>query len=49
LDDVFSEFDPERRSHLGELIEQYQTLITTTEMDHLSPELSKTAKVIELK
>ncbi|MFA4995889.1 MAG: DNA replication and repair protein RecF [Patescibacteria group bacterium] len=49
LDDIFSEFDPERRSHLGELVSQYQTLITSTEADHLSPELLKKSKVIEIK
>ncbi len=35
LDDVFSELDEERQSHLGQLIEGYQTLISTTSLDHL--------------
>jgi DNA replication and repair protein RecF len=48
LDDIFSEFDPERRDHLGGLILKYQSLITTTEKDHLSKELIKSAKIIEL-
>ena len=48
LDDIFSEFDPERRAHLGELVSQYQSLITSTEESHLSPELLKKAKVIEI-
>ena len=49
LDDLFSEFDNNRRSHLAELIESYQSLITTTDLDHLSPSLQKTATIIELK
>lgn len=49
LDDVFSEFDQERREHLGGLILKYQSLITTTETEHLSAELMKKAKIIELK
>ncbi|MCL5410735.1 MAG: DNA replication and repair protein RecF [Patescibacteria group bacterium] len=48
LDDIFSEFDPERRAHLGELVSQYQSLITSTEESHLSPELLKKAKIIEI-
>lgn len=48
LDDIFSEFDPERRSHLSRLIMKYQTVITATEKEHLSPELLKAAKLIEL-
>lgn len=35
LDDVFSELDEQRQSHLGQLIEGYQTLITTTAVEHL--------------
>ena len=48
LDDIFSEFDLERREHLGELIEQYQSLITTTEKSHLSTNLLRKAKIVEL-
>ncbi len=48
LDDIFSEFDPDRRSHLSRLILKYQTVITATEKEHLSPELLKVAKVVEL-
>lgn len=48
LDDIFSEFDPERRKHLGNLILQYQSLITATEREHLSKELLAVSKVIEL-
>ncbi len=49
VDDVFSEFDPVRRGHLGDLILNYQTLITTAEKEQLSKELLKKAKVVELK
>lgn len=48
LDDVFSEFDPERRAHLGHLISEYQSLITTTEKEHLSEDLLGKVKVVEL-
>jgi len=48
LDDIFSEFDPERRAHLGELVSQYQSLVTATEESHLSPQLLKKSKVIEI-
>ena len=48
LDDIFSEFDKERREHLGKIILLYQTLITTTEVGHLSSDLLKKAEIIEL-
>lgn len=48
LDDVYSEFDADRREHLAQLIANYQTLITTTDLDHLSPDLLKNAKIVEL-
>ena len=48
LDDVFSEFDADRRSHLGSLISSYQSLITTTDLDHLNEKLKKNAKIIEI-
>ncbi len=49
LDDVYSEFDAERREHLAELISKYQSLITTTDIEHLSKKFIKDAKIIELK
>jgi DNA replication and repair protein RecF len=36
LDDVFSEFDKIRRELLCELVPGYQSVITTTDMDHIS-------------
>ena len=49
LDDIFSEFDANHRAHLYNLVEDYQTLITTTDKLHLSPELLTKASVIEVK
>jgi len=48
LDDIFSEFDAERREHLNRLILQYQSVITTTDEEHLTDEIIKKAKIIEL-
>ena len=48
LDDIFSEFDAERREHLNNLILQYQSVITTTDKEHLTKEIFKKAKIIEL-
>lgn len=48
LDDIFSEFDAERRQHLNRLILQYQSVITTTDKEHLTEEIFKKAKIIEL-
>lgn len=48
LDDIFSEFDADRRMHLGELILQYQSIVTTTDRQNLSADLLEKAKVIEL-
>jgi len=35
LDDVFSELDEARQMALGELLEEYQTILTTTSLDHV--------------
>lgn len=48
LDDIFSEFDAERRGHLNRLILQYQSVITTTDKEHLTEEIFKKARIIEL-
>lgn len=48
LDDVFSEFDEERRGHLGRMILEYQTLITTTDESHLASGLRESAKIIKI-
>lgn len=48
LDDVYSEFDEERREHLNKIVAQYQSLITTTDLGHLSSQLLKNATIIEM-
>ena len=48
LDDIFSEFDAERRKHLGEIILKYQSVITTTDKENLSADLLEKAKMVEL-
>lgn len=35
LDDVFSELDDERQKKLGELLKDYQCILTTTSLDHV--------------
>lgn len=35
LDDVFSELDEKRQEKLGELLENYQCILTTTSLDHV--------------
>ncbi len=48
LDDIFSEFDPDRRAHLGGLIAEYQSLITSTETANLPPKLLEGSKIVEI-
>jgi recombinational DNA repair ATPase RecF len=48
LDDIFSEFDPKRRSHLTKLILCHQSFITSTELANIPKELQKDAKITEL-
>jgi DNA replication and repair protein RecF len=48
LDDVYSELDRYHREQLFALIKEYQTVITTTDIDHLSKELLKGAKLVQL-
>ena len=48
LDDIFSEFDPKRRDHLAKLILKYQSVITTTEKEHVPEKLLKGANIIEI-
>jgi recombinational DNA repair ATPase RecF len=50
LDDVFSELDPERRSHLVRRIAALpQAFITTTTLDDLDPELRAIATAWEVR
>jgi DNA replication and repair protein RecF len=48
LDDIFSELDESRRSHLVGIIGRGQTIITTTDLDNIEKGLQKSAKIIEL-
>lgn len=48
LDDIFSEFDPDRRSHLSELVLKYQSVITSTEKENLPEEILKLAKILAI-
>ncbi len=49
LDDIFSELDAKRRVHLGKIVESQQTIITTTDLDHIDKKLRQKAKIVELK
>ncbi len=50
LDDVFSELDPERRSHLVRRIAALpQAFVTTTTLDDLDPELRAIATAWEVR
>ena len=47
LDDVFSELDRKRQKHLLETVQNYQTVITTTDMDPIFAELPG-SKIVNL-
>lgn len=47
LDDVFSELDRKRQKHLLETVKDYQTIITTTDMDPIFAEVPD-SKIIEI-
>lgn len=49
LDDVFSELDESRRDLLSQIFTRQQTIVTTTDLDHVSKNIIKTAKVVEMK
>ena len=48
LDDVMSELDAKRRERLLAAVEGVQTIITTTDLNHLPEEWQTTAKIISL-
>ncbi|MCL5407191.1 MAG: DNA replication/repair protein RecF [Patescibacteria group bacterium] len=48
LDDIFSELDLNRRLHLAKIIAGQQTIITTTDFDHIEKGLRDKAKIVEL-
>lgn len=49
LDDIFSELDKDRRLHLAKIVSHQQTIITTTDLDHIEEGLRSSAKIVELK
>jgi len=48
LDDIFSELDQNRRLHLAAIVKDQQTIITTTDLDHIEKGLREKAKIVEL-
>jgi DNA replication and repair protein RecF len=48
LDDVFSELDLSRRDLLSQIFTNQQTIVTTTDLDHVSPNVLEKAKVVEI-
>jgi len=48
LDDIFSELDSERRLHLAKIVHNQQTIITTTDLDHIEKGLRDKAKIVEI-
>jgi len=49
LDDVFSELDESRRDLLSQVLSNQQTIVTTTDLDHVSKNIIDKAKVVEMK
>jgi len=49
LDDVFSELDESRRDLLSQVLASQQTIVTTTDLDHVSKNIIDKAKVVEMK
>jgi DNA replication and repair protein RecF len=49
LDDVFSELDESRRDLLSQIFTNQQTIVTTTDLDHVSKNIISTASVVEMK
>jgi len=49
MDDIFSELDEKRRGNLVEAFEGQQTIVTTTDLDHINKSLRKGAMIYEAK
>lgn len=49
LDDIFSELDKNRRLHLAKIVSGQQTIITTTDLDHIEGGVKEKAKIVELR
>jgi DNA replication and repair protein RecF len=48
LDDVFSELDESRRGLLSQIFKNQQTIVTTTDLDHASPNIIKESRVVKI-
>lgn len=48
LDDIFSELDSNRRSRIESIIDNHQTIITTTDLEHLDPHLRESFNIVEI-
>ncbi len=48
LDDIFSELDYYHRQQIAKVIASQQTILTTTDLEYLAPEIKRVAKVIPL-
>lgn len=48
LDDVFSELDEYRRDLLSQILTRQQTIVTTTDLDHVSKNILDLSKVVNL-
>ncbi|MDD5693338.1 MAG: DNA replication/repair protein RecF [Patescibacteria group bacterium] len=48
LDDVFSELDESRRDLLSQIFKKQQTIVTTTDLDHVSKNIIKESKVVKI-
>jgi DNA replication and repair protein RecF len=48
LDDVFSELDESRRDLLSQIFTNQQTVVTTTDLDHVSQNILDISKVVEM-
>ncbi len=48
LDDVFSELDEIRRRFLVEILDDQQTIVTTTDLEHLNPKYKKEAAIFRV-
>jgi DNA replication and repair protein RecF len=48
LDDIFSELDEEHRKHILDIVHKQQTIITTTDLDHVDKSFLERVRVIRL-
>ncbi len=48
LDDVFSELDESRRDMLSQIFRNQQTIVTTTDLDHVSQNIIKESRVVRI-